>query len=420
MATRLLPDHPHLDQLKRQAKELLHDHRAGDPAAFSLIAEFLPPLSRPLALADAQHAIARRYSFRSWAKLKEFIDTYDASGVSPAAARLRQAIDADQIALMARLLDDEPELIDEPVARAKIRYRNQRPLTYACQSNHPRAVALLLERGADPAADGYLAVARASMNDGQLPCLELLFARGLDPNLEVYDWGPLLLYPCECLAPGVIRFLLERGADPNRSDPQARCTQTPLAMVMDTYARSPAQARCLEALIAGGARFEDSPVMDVHRNRLDALARRLDAEPGLVHRRFPGLDYGRTAHRGLTASGGTLLHVAAEFCVVEVARLLLSRGADVDARAEIDADGHGGQTPLFHAASHYHDWGVEMVGLLLEHRTDTSTRCTLRGHIEHPGEYVSCTALGYAQRFPPERADSDPTLALLRGACAPA
>jgi Lon protease-like protein len=77
---RELPDRPHLDHLKRQAKELLDGHRQADPTAIRRIRESLPAFSHypdqkimesPLALHDAQSVIAREYGFASWAKLRE-------------------------------------------------------------------------------------------------------------------------------------------------------------------------------------------------------------------------------------------------------------------------------------------------------------------------------------------------------------
>jgi ankyrin repeat protein len=74
----VLPRHPDLEQLKRQAKELLRSAKARDPIALarfrvlpafkSVGEEQLPTL---LALRDAQSAIAREYGFPSWNALGE-------------------------------------------------------------------------------------------------------------------------------------------------------------------------------------------------------------------------------------------------------------------------------------------------------------------------------------------------------------
>jgi len=59
---RLLPARPSLEQLQKQAKELLRDMRVADPTA------------KPT-LADAQFALAREYGFESWARLKHYVES---------------------------------------------------------------------------------------------------------------------------------------------------------------------------------------------------------------------------------------------------------------------------------------------------------------------------------------------------------
>jgi ankyrin repeat protein len=68
-----------------------------------------------------------------------------------------------------------------------------------------------------------------------------------------------------------------------------------------------------------------------------------------VNRRFAEVDCGSTGARRLLLKGATLLHVAAEYGSLEAAKLLIARGAAVNAPASIDEDGIGGQTPIFHA-----------------------------------------------------------------------
>ena len=45
--------------------------------------------------------------------------------------------------------------------------------------------------------------------------------------------------------------------------------------------------------------------------------------------------------------------MAAEFGVLDAARLLLDRGADVNAHAMVDDAGVGGQTAIFHAVTQF-------------------------------------------------------------------
>jgi hypothetical protein len=78
MTAHSLPPRPSLIHLKKQAKELLHAHQAGNYDVcdtmrclnrFSSAADD-EILSAQLKLADAQHALAKSYGFRGWAELK--------------------------------------------------------------------------------------------------------------------------------------------------------------------------------------------------------------------------------------------------------------------------------------------------------------------------------------------------------------
>jgi ankyrin repeat protein len=119
-----------------------------------------------------------------------------------------------------------------------------------------------------------------------------------------------------------------------------------------------------------------------------------------VHQRFADLDFGGTGYRRLTLRGGTLLHVAAEYGSVSAARLLLERGADVNAKTDVDDNGVGGQTSIFHSATQFYDWGLPVTELLVKAGADLALRAKLPGHYERPDEVVECTPLGYARLFP--------------------
>ena len=67
-----LPARPSLEQLQKQAKELLRQYRAGERAALDrfLVGNTRPANPQPT-LADAQFVLAREYGFESWARLRE-------------------------------------------------------------------------------------------------------------------------------------------------------------------------------------------------------------------------------------------------------------------------------------------------------------------------------------------------------------
>jgi hypothetical protein len=77
-----LPARPSLEQFKKQAKELVKDHRARRAEALALIREFLPSLAGktddeihlfPFALHDAQSVIARQHGFSGWTHLRDHL-----------------------------------------------------------------------------------------------------------------------------------------------------------------------------------------------------------------------------------------------------------------------------------------------------------------------------------------------------------
>src|SRR5687767_8678341 len=75
-----LPARPSLEQLRKQAKDLLPLFRAGDAGAVQRFRDAIPrfaaadpPGDAPLA--DAQFVLAREYGFRSWAELVRHVES---------------------------------------------------------------------------------------------------------------------------------------------------------------------------------------------------------------------------------------------------------------------------------------------------------------------------------------------------------
>ncbi len=380
-APRSLTDRPNLRHLKDQAKDLF---RAGSAAS----------------LTEAQFKIARLYGFASWPRLKAHVDSLEVIG------QLRQAIDTNDSARIKTLMTHNPALHCAPLG-----YNKNGPLTWVAECRVPweppsaqrLAIAKwMLENGSDVHQGGDGPLMRAALFGHRIPMMELLLAHGADVNAEWNGYFPIIFAPCETVEPAPIKWLLEHGANPNCDKPGRKYPGTALDYVIGTYRRSSQLGACMEILLkAGGVTKHDvPPVLDLLRGRLDLLAERLDADPALLNRQFPELEFGATGARRLTLRAATLLHVAAEYGNVEAAKLLLDCGADVNARATVDESGVGGQTPIFHAVTQYGDWGLPVAQLLMERGADLSVRAKLPGHYERPGEVVECTPLGYALRFP--------------------
>jgi len=394
-APRPLPDRPNLRHLKDQARDLVKSGTAKS-------------------ITDAQFTIARLYGFPSWPKLKAHVESLEEVG------QLKQAIDGNDIERVKTMMMRNPAL-----HRAPIGYGKDGPLTWVAECRVPReppsptrlAMAKwMIENGSDVHQGGDGPLMRAALGD-RVPMMELLVSYGADVNAEWHGHFPIIFSPCESVDPVALKWLLDRGANPNFDNPQRKYPGTALDYVIGTYERSPERlSACIDVLLnAGGTTKYNAPgVLEVLRRQLDRLAEQLDADSKLAHRRFPELDCGSTSARRLLLQGATLLHVAAEFGNVEAARLLLDRGADVNARATVDDGGVGGQTAIFHAVTQFWDRGIPMAQFLVERGADLSVRVKLPGHHDRRDEVVECTPLGYALRFQNESHSEGRTIAFLR------
>jgi ankyrin repeat protein len=153
----------------------------------------------------------------------------------------------------------------------------------------------------------------------------------------------------------------------------------------------------------------------LHRGRIDLLQAHLDRDPSLLERRFPEIEIfptelGSKPGDGLhvtPVSGGTLLHLAVEYDDIEVARWLIERGADVNAKAALDTEGFGGHTPLFHTVVTLAAPDGSNAELLLEHGADPNARATIRKQLRDMGdpekermhEFRNVTPIGYSRQF---------------------
>jgi len=381
-----LPERPNLRHLKDQAKDLVKSGAAPS-------------------VADAQFKIARLYGFASWPKLKAHVQSFEEIG------QLKQAIDSNDIARVKTLMTRNPALHGAPLG-----YGEDGPLTWAAECRvpwePPGAARLamaewIIAHGSDVHQGGDGPLMRAALNGYRIPMMELLVEHGADVNAMWHGHFPIIFAPCESMDEAALKWLLDRGANPNLRDPRQSAAGQPypgtaLDYLIGSYARSLARlSACIDILLEAGGetRYNTPAVLAVLRGRLDDLTELIDADPGLVNKRFSELDCGHTGGRLLLLQGGTLLHVAAEYGNLAAAALLLDRGADVNARATVDEAGIGGQTAIFHAVTQFDDNGLPVTQLLIERGADLTVRAKLPGDYERPGEIVECTPLGYALLF---------------------
>ena len=137
--TRTLRDRPDLDQLKRQAKELLDTLRAGHPEATKEVhAYYRQADPSTFALHDAQLVMARAHGFDSWSKLKAFVD-------GATVRHLVEAVRNGDLDIVRSMVTARPELVHLDVAEND----EHRALHHAVLARRPEIVRFLMQHGAD-------------------------------------------------------------------------------------------------------------------------------------------------------------------------------------------------------------------------------------------------------------------------------
>ena len=239
---RALPEHPDLDQLRSQARELQRDVRSGVSRALDRAALGHPDPDFPLHA--AQLLLAREYGFPSWPRLQRQVAAVVARTWDVTEPRADESL-ADQLLRLACLDYGS----DSPIRlRAAVELLGQHPelpetaagVAAAAVCGRPELVAQAIR--ADPAAASaasgphgwsplfYLAYGRivTSLED-TLACANLLLSSGADPNDGRFFAG--LASPFTVLtgafgsgegdqpphrhAMALAELLLEAGAEPN-------------------------------------------------------------------------------------------------------------------------------------------------------------------------------------------------------------
>ncbi|MGQ0701645.1 MAG: ankyrin repeat domain-containing protein [Gemmatimonadales bacterium] len=405
MPVRRLPVRPDLDQLHRQAKELLRAIHAGDADAIAELGEYHPESIDPSAakLADAQLVLARSYQTSSWPRLVR-------------AVQLADAIWRDDPDEVRALITRDPALIHEHVL---IRTDSGwgPPMTYAANLGRDRIIRLLHSYGA---SDLESAAGRAALQ-GKADTVRMIYDLAGRPSLDKWTLaGPAYTLSVEGTA--VLFTLGARIVGPEGVD------RNTMEHLLGTDSRNPpAKHRILELYVEHSFEPPDTPVMALHRGRIDLLEAHLARDPDLLTRTFgiaevfplaPACARDPYTAQGTPVHGTTLLHIAAYFDELEIAEWLLDRGTDPDARAAIDADGFGGYTALFSTVVSQRNFWVNygkgqpdearFTRLLLDRGADPNVRASLRARLEegHGGgplrEYRDVTPIAWGEQYHPK------------------
>ena len=419
MSIRRLPVRPNLDQLKHQARELLRGIHAGDAAALSELKEHHPEPIDPAnaKLADAQLALARSYQASSWTRLVE-------------AVQLADAIWRDDLDAVRHLVTRNPRLIQEDVlVRTDSNWGP--PMTYAANLGRDHIIRMLHGLGA---TDLESAAGRAVLQ-GKVETAKMVHEMAGSPAVK----PGALAGPAYTLSVEGTALVLSLGA--RVRDPNGR-RLAPVDVVIETDARHPpAKHAILEMYAQHGLELPDTPAMALHRGRVDLLEEHLRRDPALLTRTFShreiypaemGCGDPLDATVGTPLDGTTLLHMCVEFDEIEIARWLLDRGMDVNARAAVGGSGFGGYTALFNTVvsqpnfwMNYRKRGpfvAPFTEMLLDRGADPNVRASIWKRL-HPGhgdtsrhDYRDVTPLSWGRRFHDQIFVSEPAIRLIAAA----
>jgi hypothetical protein len=419
MPERHLPVRPDLPQLKNQAKDLLRAVRCGDASAIAEFREFHPEKIDPAGatLADVQFVLARSYQVPSWPRLVQ-------------ACNLVDAIWRDDLESIRDLVQQNSNLLHE---NALVRNSNWGPpMSYAANLGRDRIIEMLHGMGA---TDHLPALIRAELQS-QIETARLLHKLMGSPVLN--EGRMFLRDPAYTLSASGTALAFELGAEVKDEYGLA----APVDVVLETDSRKPHDKHAiLQMYVEHGVELPDTPVMALHRGRIDLLEKLLRCDPDLPRRTFsypeifpPSLgchyaENGDSLATFATPLGGTtLLHIAIDYDELEIGHWLLDHGADVNARAEVDCYGFGGHTPLFNSVvAQPHFWvnhlnkndEARFTRLLLEHGADPKARASLRKKL-HPAygpetmhEYREVTPRTWGRRFHRQKFVSRESLRLI-------
>ncbi len=240
--SKALPERPDLEQLKKQAKDLLNEVRAGQAEAVARVGK---EDTAKFALNDAQRVLAREYGFPSWAKLKLHVETRE---LAIAGARLVVAACNGDTATLKALLAERPSLGQQTVSAAAaladlgaLQARVKLNPEFARAKSGP----------CDTEALGYVCLGKLGGDEAaRVACAELLLKHGADANAtwfeSEYKEGIRLpiLYAATGRSdyPRLAECLLTAGAKPNDGE-------------SIYHAAEKHHVKCLEALERAGADF---------------------------------------------------------------------------------------------------------------------------------------------------------------------
>ncbi|HLJ85919.1 MAG TPA: ankyrin repeat domain-containing protein [Candidatus Angelobacter sp.] len=396
---RELPKNPNLEQLRKQAKDLLQQYRSGDPTATAEVERYEQrPNPATFALHDAQRVLARSYGYDSWPKLRAFVD-------GATVAKFAEAVNSGDIDRVRSMLASRPELVS--IDRAE--NDEHRALHYAVLRRDAPMVRILMEAGADsrkgiwPHRDATqaLTLARDRGYDDVVAIIEeeerlrreemscpnatispeqdrihrVILQGDRETAIRLLDSDPSLIRACDrdgatplhlAAQKGdeeLTAWLLQRGAAVRKEDVHGLTALDRAALAADPRnGKAELFPTLSKLLLAHGA--HPTIRAAIAWGDLQRIYEMIREKPELL--------------REIRPSGG-LLTLAVNHGQIDAARMLLDLGADADERIvlqEVEDPTPSWGMPLWYAALAGH---LEMTRLLLDRGADPNANVYASG-----------------------------------------
>ena len=152
-----------------------------------------------------------------------------------------------------------------------------------------------------------------------------------------------------------IKECFENGISPNES-----VKGKPLIYEMiNMYLRSAEFKKCIKTFVDFGVKFDDKVLLAVLLDDANSLDKLLSQDKELIFKKY-SLDCTFTPLYECS-----LLHICAEYNHLSCAQVLVKHGADINAKAGLDMNGFGGQTPIFHTVNQHVNAGFDVMKYLV-------------------------------------------------------
>lgn len=166
-----------------------------------------------------------------------------------------------------------------------------------------------------------------------------------------------------------IKECFENGINPNDS-----FKNRPLIYELITeYPRGPKFKECVKVFVDYGLNFDDKTLLAVLMEDATALDKQLVNDKEVLKNKYT-FDCAFTPLYDVS-----LLHICAEYNHLACAEILIKHGADLNAKAGVDENGFGGQTPIFHTVNQNSNKCIDMLKFLISQSADLTL--TVKGLI---------------------------------------